>query len=725
MNIRTRLRALILATLLPVAILGVAGAYMLVERERDTFERGVRDRVLALSTAIDAEVRAAVTPLEVLARSPSLARGDLGAFRAEAERALEARRASWVNIVVSDPDTAEMRMNLLVPPGRPLIKPGDAETILESARTRAPTVSQVAIGPMLERPLFAVRVPVVLEGKVKYVISAILETAVVARLVEGQSFPEDWAVAVLDGNYRFVARRPAPGSGNEFASESLKRALEGAADGWQRGRLLDGSEIYRAFRRSTLGRWSVSIAVPRSVVDQTLEGAWLLLLGFVGAVALGLWIAWRLASRLSQPIAALAAAAPALGRGEASALPVPGPVDEVRELSRALGEAALAIRDREERQRLAEQALRAADRAKDEFLAMLGHELRNPLASVSNATQLLKIARDQPAVLDNVSDILGRQVEHMTRLVDDLLEVGRLTGGKVRLERSPLDLARVAGALVETWQADGRFLHHDVRTDLQAAWVSADRARIEQIVSNLVDNALKYTPAGGRIEVKVRTQAAQAVLEVSDTGEGMAPELMARMFDLFVQGERGLARAPGGLGIGLTMAKRLVELHGGTIRAASAGAGKGATFTVALPAMEQPVSAAGAMAAAPPGQAGARRILVIEDNRDARDSLAALLRLHGHEVHTAQNGAEGIAMARSGALDFVLVDIGLPDIDGYEVARRLREHAGRGLRLVALTGYGRQEDRRRALAAGFDEHLAKPVELGALEALLRAFAAAA
>jgi CheY-like chemotaxis protein len=311
----------------------------------------------------------------------------------------------------------------------------------------------------------------------------------------------------------------------------------------------------------------------------------------------------------------------------------------------------------------------------------------------------------------------------MTRLVDDLLEVGRLTGGKVRLERAPLDLSRVAGALVDTWKAGGRFLHHEVRTDLQRAWVSADRARVEQIVSNLIDNALKYTPAGGRIEIAVRADGAQAILEVSDTGEGMAPELMARMFDLFVQGSRGLAREPGGLGIGLTMAKRLVELHGGSIRAASAGAGRGATFTVALPAIEQPL---GAGAAAPAGEVGARRVLIIEDNRDARESLAALLRLAGHDVHTAQSGTEGIELACSAALDFVLVDIGLPDLDGYEVARRLRSHpATRRVRLVALTGYGRQEDRRRALAAGFDEHLAKPVELGSLETLLRSFAAAA
>ena len=300
------------------------------------------------------------------------------------------------------------------------------------------------------------------DGKVKYVVSAIVESAVVGRLVERQAFPQTWAIAVLDGNHRFVARRPAPTQGGEFASESLRNALEGTTEGWQRGRLFDGSKIYRSWHRSSLSRWSTSIAVPRSVVDQSLRGAWLLLAGLVGRDRAGAVVAWRLASRLSQPIAALAEAAPALGRGEASALPDPGPVDEVRGLSRALGEAAEAIRDREERQRQAEQALRAADRAKDEFLAMLGHELRNPLASVSNAAQLLKIARDQPGMLDNVSDILGRQVEHMTRLVDDLLEVGRLTGGKVRARARAarsraarrarwLRPGRAAGASITTW----------------------------------------------------------------------------------------------------------------------------------------------------------------------------------------------------------------------------------------------------------------------------------
>ncbi len=718
MNIRSRLWALTLATLLPMAIFGAVGAHMLVQRERDSFERAALDRVRALMTAIDAEMRASITPLELLARSPALDGEDLTAFRVEAQRALEGRRGDWSNIVVSDPDTAQMMMNLLVPPGAPLFKTLDPASVLEAAKSARPTIGNVVTGGVLNRPLFTVRVPVLRDGKAKYVLSAVVESTVVGGIVDRQKFPATWAVAVLDGSYSFVVRRPEPVKGSAAApSESLKRALDSAPQGFQRGQLLDGSEIYRAFQRSSLSRWSASIAVPRSVVEQSLNGVYVLVAGFAGAAMLGLWIAWWLASRISQPIAALARAAPALGRGETAALPPAGAVDEVRELARALGESAVAIRDREERQRQAEHALRTADRAKDEFLAMLGHELRNPLASVSNAAQLLKMAKHQPQVLENVSAILGRQVEHMTRLVDDLLEVGRVTGGKVRLQREPLDLAATIVHWLDAWRSDSRFLHHEVSTALQPVWVFADRARIEQVFSNLLDNAIKYTPAGGQIRISLRAENGNAILEISDTGLGMPPELIGRVFDLFVQGERSLAREQGGLGIGLTMVKRLVELHGGTVQAKSEGTNHGATFTIELPAIgrPEPISEVSSMTST----AMHRRILIIEDDDDARDSLAELLRLDGHHVTVASTGAEGVTSASSSTPEFVLVDIGLPDIDGYEVARRLRSNpATSRMRLVAVTGYGTQEDRRSALAAGFDEHLAKPVALELLKAML-------
>jgi len=713
-NIRDRLRFLILATLLPIGIFGAAGTIILVQKERRTLERDVTDSARGLMHAVETEMQSSIGALDILARSPALDRGDLRAFRAEARRTLESRNGAWANVVLAQPDGTAM-MNLLIPEGRPVPESPNPGASAESARLRQPTIGQVAPGAVLKRPLFAVRVPVIRDGEVVYVVSSIVEISSIERLMDRQDFPRSWAVAVLDGNYRFVVRYPRV-EGSEFASDSLKKTLEQAHVGWQRGRLLDGSEIYRAVRRSAMSAWSVSIAVPKHIVDESLYGLWLLLAGFVAAGALGLWIAWHLATRISRPIAALAAAAPAVGRGEMAAIPQAGPVEEVRQLSHALGEAASAIRTREEQQRQAELALRAADRAKDEFLAMLGHELRNPLASVANAAQLLKLARNDQEVLAKVSELLSRQVDHMTRLVDDLLEVGRVTGGKVKLERVPLDLARAVGDLVETWRSAGRFRHHDVSTDLHAVWASADPARVEQVAGNLIENALKYTPSGGRILIAVHPVDGRAVLEVTDTGEGMAPELIGRVFDLFVQGDRSLARQPGGLGIGLTMTRRLVELHGGTIEAKSEGQGRGAKFTVSLPAIERPAPHEVGVVTSAPAGTPSRRILLVEDNRDALESLAALLTLNGHQVRIASSGAQGLAMAAKLALDVAIIDIGLPDIDGYEMAAKLRHSAStRALRLIALTGYGTPEDRRRALNAGFDAHLAKPADVADLE----------
>jgi CheY-like chemotaxis protein len=319
-------------------------------------------------------------------------------------------------------------------------------------------------------------------------------------------------------------------------------------------------------------------------------------------------------------------------------------------------------------------------------------------------------------MLKNVREILARQVAHMTHLLDDLLEVGRLTGGKIVLERTPADLAPIAQQMLDAWTGARRFAHHQLAAKLSPVWATVDRVRIEQVLSNLLDNALKFTPAGGRIEVVVERRGSCAVLEVSDSGEGIPETLIGRMFDLFVQGERNLARQQGGLGIGLTMAKRLVELHDGTIVARSAGAGRGATFTVSLPAIERPEAPAAASANAVAAQ---RRILVVEDNPDARESLVALLRGLGHEVRADGDGESGVATAAAWTPDVALIDIGLPGIDGYEVARRLRARAGAPpIMLIALTGYGSADDQRRAFAAGFDAHLIKPLDLPLLDGLL-------
>jgi PAS domain S-box-containing protein len=359
----------------------------------------------------------------------------------------------------------------------------------------------------------------------------------------------------------------------------------------------------------------------------------------------------------------------------------------------------------------------AASRGKDEFLAMLGHELRNPLGAISNAVHLLARLSPPEGRSEQARQIIERQAQHLGRLVDDLLDVGRATTGKIVLQREALDLADLVRRALAARTRSGPAERHRFALTTEAAWVSADAVRLEQVVTNLVENAVRYTPAGGAIEVAVRREGAQAVLAVRDTGVGIAPDLLPRIFDLFVQGDHTLHRTGGGLGIGLTLVRRLVELHGGSVAAVSDGPARGSCFTVRLPAIEAPASRQSAAAGTP--TIAARRVLVVEDNEDSRHMLCQLVQQLGHEVHEAADGHAAVERALALVPDLALVDVGLPGIDGYEVARRIRrEPAGRHVRLVALTGYGRPEDRDAALAAGYDVHLVKPVDPQALAALL-------
>lgn len=360
----------------------------------------------------------------------------------------------------------------------------------------------------------------------------------------------------------------------------------------------------------------------------------------------------------------------------------------------------------------------SANRAKDVFIAMLGHELRNPLGAIAGAVAVLGAGADESQT-ERARAIIGRQVQHLARLVDDLLDVSRVTTGKVHLDRQPLNLADVVNSLTSTWRAAGRFDRHEVAVVLTPVWVEADETRIEQIVSNLLGNALKYTPAGGCIKVRLSGDDNTVTLEIADTGVGIPGATLGKVFDLFVQGERALDRAQGGLGVGLTLVRALVTMHGGTVEARSEGPGKGAVFVVRLPRVAEP-SPRAAHTRSLLRHATPRRILVIEDNDDVREMLGDALAAAGHEVHRAADGPSGIEAALRLMPDVVLVDIGLPGVDGYEVAVRIRAAAGdKAIRLIALTGYGRYEDRERARVAGFDAHVVKPVDLEALSAMFQ------
>ncbi len=367
-----------------------------------------------------------------------------------------------------------------------------------------------------------------------------------------------------------------------------------------------------------------------------------------------------------------------------------------------------------------EQALRDADRRKDEFLATLAHELRNPLAPIRTGLQVVRLSRDDPATADRVLGVMERQLGHMVHLIDDLLDVSRITRGRLRLRRERVELAAVVGTAVEASRPAVEAAGHRLGVALPPApvWLDADPTRLTQVLANLLTNAAKYTDPGGDITLTARRDGAGVAVAVRDTGIGLAAEHLPGLFEMFSQVAPAHDRAQGGLGIGLALVKGLVEMHGGTVEARSEGPGKGSEFVVRLPTAD----AAPAAPAAPEDAAPTRarcRVLVADDNRDAADSLAMLLRLAGHEVHTAHDGLAAVAVAAEARPDVAVLDIGMPGLTGYDAARRIRaEPWGRGLILIALTGWGQDGDRQRAVEAGFDHHLTKPVDPAVLNDLL-------
>ena len=341
---------------------------------------------------------------------------------------------------------------------------------------------------------------------------------------------------------------------------------------------------------------------------------------------------------------------------------------------------------------------------RDHFLAMLSHELRNPLTAIALAVDSF----DKDA-LSNEHAILTRQTRHLTKLVDDLLDIARVTTGKIALNLGDADLGDVAEHCVETMRprAEARRLKLSVSVDAQRSVVRGDPVRLEQIVDNLLSNAIKYTPPGGEIEVRVESENDDAVLRVRDSGKGIAPEMLTRVFDLFMQGETSIDRSEGGMGVGLTLVKKLVHLHRGTVRASSRGRGSGSEFVVRLPLAAESLPAQ-KRELAPAAHVEPRRILLIEDNQDIRDLLRIKLGQLGHQIEVAEDGTSGLEKLLASPPDVALVDIGLPGLSGYEIAREAREVLGAQVYLVALTGYGQSEDKERALPAGFDVHLTKP-----------------
>jgi len=385
---------------------------------------------------------------------------------------------------------------------------------------------------------------------------------------------------------------------------------------------------------------------------------------------------------------------------------------------RILG-AVLVFRDISAR-RGAELRLREADQRKDEFLAVLAHELRNPLAPLRHALEILHLAHDDPVAVEQVGGIMERQLQHMVRLIDDLLDVSRIAGNRLELRREPVDISAVVHSALETCGPLLSQSQHSLKVTLppHPLHVDADRGRLAQAFANLLNNAIKYTEEGGRIWLTVERDGGEVVIIVRDSGMGIPAKMLERIFEMFVQVDGSLERAQGGLGIGLQLVKRIVEMHGGSVVAESPGPGKGSQFTVRLPVVLTPAATTKPIVG-PRGGDRPRRILVADDNPDAGDTLAMMLRMMGHDVCVTRDGVEALEEGGRFHPDIALLDIGMPKLNGFETARRIRlTEWGRDIVLVALTGWGQEDDRRRSQEAGFDHHMVKPVELATLEGVL-------
>ena len=726
-SLRAHLLVLVVGTLLPALIVAGFLARRVVADNRQSVEQQLLEAARDEAALVDSEFAGTIRALQGLAQSDRLSAGDVRGFYAQAQRLLRSQPI-WSAVSLATPEGQQV-VNTERPFGEPLPFVTDRESVQQVASQRMSAVGNLRVGRITQTPGFPVRVPVVRDDRVAYLASAWITSRRFAQVLTRRSLGDQWVLGVVDTNGVVVARsRDAERFvGRSSSSDFLQRAGSGD-EGVFRGMSLDNVLVYSAFSRAPMSRWIVGVAVPASVVDApfrqsvaALSALAILLISIGGA---GTFLVSR---RVSGGISQSAAAAEAIASGGGPELAT-SPVSEIQRLQDALGRSAalLATRQRERDEHLAQaEAARreaeAADRAKDQFLAMLGHELRNPLAPALTALELMKLKGDAPTTRER--DVVERQIRHMARLVDDLLDVSRLRRGVIGVNHERVDVGEVVARAVEMTAPLFTEKHHRLDVDIAAGIaVDGDRVRLAQVVSNLLANAAKYTEPGGRVTLRGWQDDQTVLVECRDSGIGISADLVPRVFDLFVQGERGLDRREGGLGLGLALARTLVELHGGRIDVASDGPQRGSTFTVRLPAaaMALPRVVEPPTTNAVPG-AGARvgRVLVVDDNADALEMMVAALREAGIDVFGAAAPSEALEVAASVTPEAVILDIGLPEMNGFDLARALRRNAdGTPLRLIALTGYGQEQDMAAARGAGFDAFFVKPVDFRVLLAAL-------
>lgn len=731
MKIRAYLALMVAAILIPVILFSAISLDMLLKAERDAALKGVRETARISLVSIDRELTNTQAALRMLANSPYLASGDLAGFYQQAHFADRAG-TTWTALL---DETGQQLMNTAVPFGTPLPASESAARVAQVLAGGTPQVSNLIRGVTTQSLMVVVDVPVKTPDGTRFVISQGFRVEHFNRVLTQVNAPSGWLAGVFDRNGITIARTK---DGTELepgeAQPDLREAIRSKTIGVIRNASDDNLRLYSVLERSALSGWTVAVGVPEAEIESAARQALTVsILGLLAAIACATVAAVFFARRLSHSIRQAARLAHALEHDEDVGPSEVSGVVEVDEVQAAIAAAASVVRNEKrsrqaaederevlfEREHQARTIAEQQNRAKDEFLAMLGHELRNPLAAIVNATGVLAL-EGAPEAAGRARGVIARQSGHLTRIVDDLLDMGRVHSGKILLERRALRLDKIVDTYMAAVAQTQRGERHAISVASEPAWVDADPTRLEQIIANLLDNALKYTPPGGSINVAVRVEGEEAVVAVADSGIGISSELMPYVFDLFVQGTRTLERAQGGLGVGLALVRQLAVMHGGRVTVYSQGTGLGSCFELRLPLIEAPEVSDHAPE---PASATRQNVLLIEDNDDGREMMAMMLESQQYQVATAADGYDGLRKAAAARPDVALVDIGLPGIDGYEVARRMRaDPSTRGVRLIALTGYGQENDRAMALDAGFDAHLVKPVEMHRLIEVLEMMA---
>jgi signal transduction histidine kinase/ActR/RegA family two-component response regulator len=731
-SLRSYLVVLTASVVIPMLGFAVYLAMGLSRAQQEAVERGLSETVQALASAVDRELASSITTLEALATSEFLDRRDYGAFLKQAQRVMESQtRHGWLTVHLAEPDGIPLLNSLSSDGGPPPLL--EIATVKETATSRRPIVSDLLPGGIKGRPAFAVRVPVIRGGAVKYVLSATLSADSMAKPLQSQQDVPDRIVVLYDRRNiilfrtvnaeRLIGTTVTPRLAQESAAQEA-----GSLDDVNR----EGTSVRTVYQRTSRG-WRVAVGIPHQVLYAAQRRSLTAALA-VGASVLvvSAAVALIVAHRIRQSVEGLVAAADTLSAPDKPATNVDTPIVELAQLGQALEAARYTIRERGStlERRMTElhdarEAAEAGNRAKDEFLALLSHELRTPLNAVYGWARMLRAGQIRDEGSQRALDAIIRNANAQVQLIDDLLDVSRVISGKMRLDVQSVDLKAVVEAALDAVRpaAEAKAIRLQPVLDPRAGPISGDPARLQQIVWNLLMNAVKFTDKGGRVQIHLQRINSHVEIVVSDTGRGIAADLLPFIFDRFRQGDSSSTRTHGGLGLGLALVKHLVDLHGGSVAAQSDGEGKGATFIVKLPLRiaERIHDIVPRVHPTAPTiistSAGVKlnhlRVLVVDDDRDALELATAILTAAGALVRTCGSAAEALTLLQQWRPDVLVSDIEMPGEDGYALIRKIRAldaNAGGKTPAVALTAYGRAEDRMLSLTAGYNMHVPKPVD---------------